>query len=107
MAKRTIVAISLVIIVGLAVFFSRSSTRTRRPTKPRELKSISGVVLVQSADPRKQAPVANAEIQAMVEGTDVDARSDSSGLFRLAFTKGVEVGKPISMTVQHASYEPA
>ncbi|MBV8810629.1 MAG: carboxypeptidase regulatory-like domain-containing protein [Acidobacteriaceae bacterium] len=108
MANRTILAISLVIIAvmiaGIAVFFTRPSTRRSKPT---ELKSVTGVVLVQSADPRKQAPVANAQIQAMVEGTEVDARSDSSGLFRLAFTKGIEMGKPFSMTVQHASYEPA
>ncbi len=99
-----ILAVCLLIIAGIAVFFIRSSAR---PSKPRELKSVTGVVLVQSADPRKQAPIANAQIQALVEGNEVEARSDSSGRFTLAFTKGVEVGKPISITVQHASYEPA
>lgn len=69
-------------------------------------KSVTGAVLVQSADPRKQVPVPNVEITAEAGGMIARARSDSTGLFRLSWRVGVWRGERVTLRFRHPDYQP-
>ena len=70
--------------------------------------TLHGVVLRQDADPRKEAPIAEAVISAAnADGQIVaSAVSDSSGGFALALRRGFKVGEPLALSFRHADYRP-
>jgi hypothetical protein len=100
MARRTIFTLSAVIIAAAAIFFIWRSQSGK-------VKTVTGVVLVQNSDPRKQAPIERARIDAAVDGLSSQTQSDASGFFKLTFKKGVERGRAVIIAVRHAGYEPA
>jgi len=69
-------------------------------------RSISGAVLVASADPRKQLPVPDAEISARAGGRMAYARSDASGFFRLNWRAGVWPGETLTIEFRRPGYQP-
>src|SRR5581483_535225 len=70
-----------------------------------EVKILMGCILRDDPDPRKQVPIAGVEIQSDL--ATAPARSESSGLFRLALQPGVEAGEIVSMRLRHPDYQPA
>jgi hypothetical protein len=79
----------------------------RRPRGPKIRPiNLTGVVLIDDSDPRKQLPVADAEIIATAGLSSADGKSDSSGLFRVTLRPGVEPGQKVKINVRHTAYEP-
>jgi hypothetical protein len=68
--------------------------------------TLSGVVLRQDSDPRKQPPVANVKITATEGERSVEGVSDTSGLFRLKLPNGGWREQPVSLAFRHPDYEP-
>jgi hypothetical protein len=85
-------------VVGAAVVLIIEGVR------PRFVTFVSGAVLTQDADPRKQAPIPNVEIT--VENSPVTAKSDSSGFFRLELRTGIWPGTEITLRFRHPDYKP-
>ncbi len=74
-----------------------------------EIKSLTGVVLTDAADPGKQFPVDNAKIAVLQPaGTNLPpsaTSSDSSGLFHLTL-HGVHAGDAMMLTLRHPGFRP-
>ncbi|HEY7303869.1 MAG TPA: carboxypeptidase-like regulatory domain-containing protein [Bryobacteraceae bacterium] len=68
--------------------------------------SLTGVVLVQNSDPRKQAPIADAAVTATNGVVTAHANTDSTGLFRLTLDKGVRVGQVVRFQFRRSGYFP-
>ncbi len=68
--------------------------------------SLRGAVLVQDADPRKQAPIANVEVSADSDLSPHPVVSSSSGLFVLPLWKRIRRGHPIVLHLRHPQYHP-
>jgi hypothetical protein len=69
--------------------------------------TLTGVVLRQDSDPRKQQPVPRVKITATESERSVTAESDASGLFRLKLPNGGWRERPVSMEFRHPDYQPA
>jgi hypothetical protein len=69
-------------------------------------RSLAGAVLTADADPRKQMPVANAEITAEAGGTTARATSDSSGFFRVRWRSRIWRGEQVTLRFRHPEYQP-
>lgn len=68
--------------------------------------SLKGAVLRRDPDPQKQSPIANVRITASGGLSSVDGVSDASGLFNLTLRPGVLPGQPVTLSFEHAQYEP-
>lgn len=71
--------------------------------------SLRGAVVKQDADPRKQSPLTDVEVNVRVgESTAVaaTARSDFSGYFRLNLPRSIKRGRAITLEFRHADYVP-
>jgi hypothetical protein len=91
-----IVVVGGLIIAGLITFFPR-----HLGTAP-----IVGVVIAKNADPRKQTPIADAEITATSGFAKGQVKSDSQGYFRLAFHPSLVAGQSVTLKVVHADFLP-
>src|SRR5581483_4681059 len=103
MSVRRKVGIWIAVIAGLGILVAALSTRRQRP---RQLTSLTGAVLRKDADPRKQQPIANAEItvaDAVVMG---ETKSDPSGFFRLTMRPGINPYQTVTLRVRHPDYQP-
>lgn len=108
MSKRRKIFIWMAIgaaVAGMGAGISRLRHRWPRRS-PMETIQITGTVLRQNKDPRKQSPIANAEITATGGLFDVDAKSDSSGLFRIFLRPSLRRQEPIVLRFEHAEYKP-
>jgi hypothetical protein len=68
-------------------------------------RSLVGAVLTSDKDPRKQLPVPDVEITAEAEGTAVQAKSDSSGFFRLNWPSKVWRDEQVTLRFRHPDYQ--
>ena len=68
--------------------------------------SVMGTVLVQDADPAKQAPISNVKIIATDGSAVAESQSDSSGFFRLNLHTGVWPDRLITLRFHHPDYDP-
>jgi hypothetical protein len=69
--------------------------------------TLVGAVIIQSADPRKQLPIAGVQIIAAEGRLAVQSTSDSSGLFKLRMRRLLLLGrKGITLRFRHPDYEP-
>ncbi len=98
-ANLAAVVLVLCIIAAVSLYIFRGVA----PIKPL---SLVGVVLVQNADPRKQAPIENASVNATNGVTTAYANTDSTGLFRVTLDKGARAGQVITFRFRHAGYFP-
>jgi hypothetical protein len=98
-AKWAVAVLSLAILIGSVLFIIRQS----RPKPPLRL---TGVVLRRDTDPRKQIPLADAEVTATTASTTTRTVSDPSGLF--SFTLPAREGEPqvAKLAFAHSGYEP-
>jgi len=68
--------------------------------------TLTGVVLADDMDPRKQLPIPNVEIT-VTDGAGVfTQKSDSAGLFRLNLPMSVWLSEMISIKFRHTGYRP-
>lgn len=68
--------------------------------------TLTGVVLRQDPDPRKQVPIPNVKIEASDGERSADAESDTAGFFKLKLTNGGWRGRPVTLAFQHPEYRP-
>jgi hypothetical protein len=68
--------------------------------------SLAGAVLIANPDSRKQLPVPNVEIMAGAGGTAIQAKSDSSGFFRLNWRDRIFRGENVTLRFRHPDYQP-
>lgn len=91
--------LSIIIVIGSLLFIIRQS----RPKPPLRL---TGVTLRRDTDPRKQIPIAGAEVTASTISTVTRTLSDASGSF--SFTFPAQEGEPqvANLAFAHSGYRP-
>jgi hypothetical protein len=73
---------------------------------PLETIPITGAVLRQNKDPRKQSPIANVDITATGRLFEVKLKSDSSGFFQISALQSLAPTEPVTLRFEHADYKP-
>jgi hypothetical protein len=68
--------------------------------------TLTGVVLQQNPDPRKQLPIAQVKITATEGEQTATGESSASGLFKLKLAKERWRDRPVTLTFQHPDYRP-
>jgi len=68
--------------------------------------AIRGAVMVATADPAKQLPIAGAEIAVAGELADATAVSDAAGFFTIPLSWRVGVGERVVLEFRHPDYQP-
>ena len=68
--------------------------------------TLTGVVITQNPDPRKQAPISRVEITAAGGLALHTSKSDPSGLFSLSLQPGLKRSQPITLMFRHSDYVP-
>jgi hypothetical protein len=71
-----------------------------------ETESLIGAVLARDTDPRKQMPVAGAEITATSGVAEGACKSESTGFFHVILHPGVPPGQPVTLKFRHPDYQP-
>src|SRR3974377_1609614 len=99
------VAISAIAILGLCAMLVATIILVRNHQKGRPL-TLSGAVVKQDKDPRKQYPVANVEVKSPGGLLVRDGKSDFSGSFRIIFLPGVNLGQPVQLSSRHPNFQP-
>jgi len=99
--QKTEVRSAIAILTGLAI----AAVITLFP-RHFQATPITGAVIAQSADPRKQTPIAGAEITAVSGFAKGEAKSDSQGYFRLTFHPSLAAGQSVSLKVVHPNFLP-
>jgi hypothetical protein len=98
--KIEVAVVVALVCAGAATVLFLSGVLRRKPV------TVTGAVITQDDDTRKQLPIADAEIIA-ADGLLVgETKSDSSGFFKLTLPKGVRRGDPVSLKFRHADYQP-
>ncbi|MBV9158469.1 MAG: hypothetical protein JO097_19570 [Acidobacteriaceae bacterium] len=67
---------------------------------------ITGAVLTQAVDPRRQMPIGGVQITATTGPFTRESTSDSSGLFRVMLNSKIKRGEPVALKFRHSGYEP-
>jgi hypothetical protein len=93
------------VILGLGGVIAATRSIVRKHRKPRTI-TISGAVLKQDADPRRQSPIANVEISSPDGLLVRTTKSDFSGSFKLTFLPGAKLGQPIQLSFRHPDFQP-
>ena len=97
------------LIVGAAAIVAVGATLagilwTRPHTRPM---SLRGAVIRQDSDPKKELPIADVEIAAVANGSVIgDGKSDASGFFSIALRTRLWIGRPVTLRLRHADYQP-
>jgi hypothetical protein len=87
-------------IVCAALIFFFIALRKQKPI------TLTGVVISQDSDPRKQSPIIGVEISEATGLAPHSSQSDSSGLFHLTLRRGVRSGQPLMLKFRHPDYKP-
>jgi hypothetical protein len=98
-ARRIVIGVLAAALIGAgaAVIIIRAARATV---------TLTGVVLRQDADPRKQLPIAGVRITATENERSASTESDTSGLFHLKLTNGGWRDQPVTLMLQHSGYRP-
>jgi hypothetical protein len=67
---------------------------------------ISGAVITQNPDARKQAPIADVEVISEGSHAAQSVKTDFTGHFSLTMPRGVTPGQPIHLLFRHPDYQP-
>jgi hypothetical protein len=68
--------------------------------------SISGAVMRQDSDPRKQIPLAGVVINVEGDLAPGDWTTDANGFFHVILHYGINPGEPITLHFRHPEYQP-
>lgn len=85
---------------GAALIFLLTFLRKTQPI------ILTGVVIRQDSDPRKQVPISGVEVTAASGSALHGSNSDSSGLFHLSLRYRLRQDQPIVLMFRHPGYEP-
>ncbi len=99
--KARTVTISIAVAVALGIVAAALLVRVRYASV-----TLTGVVLRQDTDPRKQLPIASVKITATNGERTAAGESDTSGLFHLKLSTGGWREHPISLMFRHPGYQP-
>src|SRR5947209_8567395 len=100
--KKTIAVWAVIVaVVGIAL----ATVFLLRIVKKHPL-SITGTVIRQDADTRKELPLAFVQITAGSGPTATRSESDSSGFFSIRLPRGIKMGQPVPLRFQHSDYQP-
>ena len=94
-----IIGIFLVCLTTAVLFFV-----PRRPPAPK-LVSVTGVILAEDPDPKKQVAIANANVTAGIGQRMFTAHSDLAGLFRFSFPVPPKEDSAVSLRFQAGGYQ--
>jgi hypothetical protein len=104
--EKIFIWIAFVVVFGIpAGIILIAITRPHPPPPPKPV-TITGAVLRQDSDPRKQQPIANAEISVSGGNATAYGKSDVSGLFRVTLRPGITPGETITVKVESPDYKP-
>jgi len=67
---------------------------------------LTGSVIKQNADTRKESPIADVEIIALDGSVVRQAESDFSGFFKIVLPAGIDPDQSITLRFRHPDYEP-
>jgi hypothetical protein len=67
---------------------------------------VTGAVVQQDEDPRKQSPITDAKVTAAGDSDDVSVNSNLLGLFKLSLPLGMRRGQIITLQFRHPKYQP-
>jgi hypothetical protein len=101
--RKIVTWVIAMLVLGGSVPLARLAVRKYR--KARAV-TLSGAVLKDDSDPRKQSPIANVEITSLDGLLIKDGKSDFSGSFKLSFTSGTKYGQPIRLLFRHPDFQP-
>lgn len=68
--------------------------------------TLQGAVIADYSDLRKQSPIADVEVTAADDVAVGVFKSDSAGLFRVRFRRGVRRGDQVTLRFTHPEYQP-
>lgn len=97
-AKNSLWIAMGMVVLAVAAFLA---VRHLRPAL-----TITGAVIVQDADVRKELPIPDVEIRVANGLNAGPVKSDSSGFFSLKLFKRVRQGQSITLMFRHPSYQP-
>jgi hypothetical protein len=66
---------------------------------------MSGAVVIADTDPRKQLPLPGVDVIGTVRGETAEAKSDSTGFFRLAWNRSFWRGEAATLRFRHPAYQ--
>ncbi len=98
--KRKLVLWVGLSVVGAALVIVLTLSRRFRPV------ILTGVVIRQDGDPRKQVPISNVEITAANGLALQGSKSDASGLFHLSLRPRLRRDQPVVLMFRHPDYRP-
>jgi hypothetical protein len=87
-------------VVGAILIALLTLSRKEQPV------TLTGVVIRQDSDPRKQVPITDVEITAANGLAPRGSKSDSVGLFHLRLRPGLKREQPILLMFRHPDYKP-
>ena len=96
--KAVIQRLALVLLVGMLAFGYVSCRKG--PSL------LRGAVLEGNSDPRKQSPIADVQVAAVVDSTSSAFRTDASGYFTIPLGRWVRRGQTIHLAFRHPGYQP-
>jgi hypothetical protein len=102
-SRRTIAIwapVSLGIILTILLVVRHSRPRTDASL------ILTGSVVKQNADTRKESPIADVEIIAINGPVIRQAKSDFSGFFKIVWPAGVDPGQSVTLRFRHPDYDP-
>ena len=98
--KRKIVLWAGVAVASAVLILLLTLSRKEKPV------TLTGVVIRQDSDPRKQVPITGVEITAVNGKALRNGISDSLGLFHLRLRPGLKRDEPILLMFRHPDYKP-
>lgn len=96
-------ALAIFVIAGIGIGTYSAIRLYRKRHMPVR---ISGAVITQSPDTRKQTPIANVEVISRDGLALGSAKSDFTGHFSLTMRPGVKAGQRIQLAFRHPDYQP-
>jgi hypothetical protein len=101
--RKIAILTAAVVVFGGVLTATGIIVRRRHRARPIQL---TGAILKDDKDPRKQSPIANVEVTSPDGLLAKDAKSDFSGTFRLTFLPSVKLGQPIELEFRHPDFQP-
>ncbi len=98
------IAILTMVIIGLVGILA--ATWMVRAHRQARLITLTGAVLKDDKDPRKQSPIANVQVSSPDGLLVQDATSDFAGAFTVSFIPGVKLGQAIRLAFRHPDFQP-
>jgi MFS superfamily sulfate permease-like transporter len=104
MTSRHTIAIRASVSLGIILAILLVVRHSRRHTDVSLI--LTGSVVQQNADTRKESPIADVEVIAINGAVVRQAKSDFSGFFKIVLSAGVDPGQSVTLRFRHPDYNP-